>query len=399
MYGDGTLFRKPDTRFWWMSYWLRGEQKQESTKETDPVKARRRLKQRMREVGADLIGAKKFIGPQSEKLTIDEILDSLTKDLELREKLSPQVESKLKPVRAALGRMPASSITDDIIRDYMLVRLKGPGKKPKTPIAQALAHIGRVRPVANATINREMQFLGQAYNLKAKEIGQGPSIPKLDERVREGFYERSEFEAIAAHLPEDLQDFARWGYFTGWRKGEIASLRWRELNMENRQLRLRSQFSKNGEPRMVPLMGELWDIIQRRWKARRYRGENGETVISQLVFFRQKGPGIPKTGAPVKEFRKAWKPACEAAAKPEALFHDFRRTAVRNMTRAGVPRKVAMMLSGHKTESVFERYNITDDHDLEDAVRKTQAYVAQLPKEREKVVEMDTTDEEMERSE
>ena len=134
MYGDGTLFRKPDTRFWWMSYWLRGEQKQESTKETDPVKARRRLKQRMREVGADLIGAKKFIGPQSEKLTIDEILDSLTKDLELREKLSPQVESKLKPVRAALGRMPASSITDDIIRDYMLVRLKGPGKKPKPPI-------------------------------------------------------------------------------------------------------------------------------------------------------------------------------------------------------------------------------------------------------------------------
>ena len=269
-----------------------------------------------------------------------------------------------------IGKRPleASSITDDIIRDYMLVRLKGPGTKPKTPIAQALAHIGRVRPVANATINREMQFLGQAYNLKVKEIGQGPSIPKLDERVREGFYERSEFEAIAAHLPEDLQDFARWGYFTGWRKGEIASLRWRELNMENRQLRLRSEFSKNGETRMVPLMGELWDIIQRRWKARRYRGENGETVISQLVFFRQKGPGVPKTGAPVKEFRKSWKAACEAAGKPEALFHDFRRTAVRNMNRAGVPRKVAMMLSGHKTESVFERYNITDDHDLEDAV-------------------------------
>jgi hypothetical protein len=83
------------------------------------------------------------------------------------------------------------------------------------------------------------------------------------------------------------------------------------------------------------------------------------------------------------QFRKAWKAAREAAEKSDALFHDFRRTAVRNMIRAGVDRKVAMMISGHKTESVFERYNITDDRDLEDAMRKTQAYIAQLPKERE----------------
>jgi hypothetical protein len=208
MYGDGTLFRKPTSPYWYMSYWLRGEQKHESTKETDHSKARQKLRQRMREVGADLIGAKKFIGAQSGKLTINEILDSLTKDLEVREKLSSQAASKLKPIRAALGRMPAVCVTDDIIRDYMLVRLKGPGKKPKTPMAQAFVRIGRTHPVSNATVNRELQYLGQAYNLKAKEIGQGPSIPKLDERVREGFYERAEFEAIAAHLPEDLKNFA-----------------------------------------------------------------------------------------------------------------------------------------------------------------------------------------------
>jgi integrase len=88
----------------------------------------------------------------------------------------------------------------------------------------------------------------------------------------------------------------------------------------------------------------------------------------------------------VAEFRKTWRAAREQAGKPEALFHDFRRTAVRNMVRAGVPRKVAMLISGHKTESVFERYNITDDQDLEDAVRKTQSYVEQLPKKREEVV-------------
>ena len=82
------------------------------------------------------------------------------------------------------------------------------------------------------------------------------------------------------------------------------------------------------------------------------------------------------------EFSKTWKAACDAAGKPEALFHDFRRTAVRNMMRAGVDRRVAMLISGHKTESIFERYNITDERDLEDAVRKTQEYISQLPKKR-----------------
>jgi len=105
-------------------------------------------------------------------------------------------------------------------------------------------------------------------------------------------------------------------------------------------------------------------------------------VLSPLLFFRQKGRGVPKAGVPVTEFRKSWKAACIAAEKPDALFHDFRRTAVRNMVRAGVDRKVAMLISGHKTESIFERYNITDGRDLEVAVRKTQEYVSQLPKDR-----------------
>ena len=407
MYGNGSIYKRPNSRFYWMQYYLRGEQKNESTKETDPVKARRKLKRRMREVGADLIGARKFTGAELERITVSDILDSLVGDLEVRKKLSPQVTSKMKPLRAAIGRMPVIAVSNETIRNYMRVRLSGAervlaDKREKNmtvqAIAEALVRERRCRSVSNATVNREMQFLGQAYNLRTDEIGAGPKIPRLEQRVREGFYERAEFEAIVAHLPEDLQDFARWGYFTGWRKGEISSLRWNELNMENRQLRLRAQFSKNSEARTVPLMGELWEIIQRRWKARRYEGESGETILSPLVFFREKGRGVPKAGAPVKEFRKAWKPACEAAEKPEALFHDFRRTAVRNMIRAGVDRKVAMLISGHKTESVFERYNITDDRDLEDAMRKTQAYISQLPTERESPAQIDEKNGDEERS-
>jgi integrase len=389
-YGDGYLYKKARSPFWYMQYSLRGKRYRETTKERDFQKAQKVLRHRLKEVGADQIGVKKFVGPRGERLTVIEILDVLVTDLELRKKLSPQAISKIKPVRAALGVIPAMQVDDDLIRDYTRVRLTGAqkvsrekAKGAQNQIATALLHAKRPRAVSNATVNREMGYLIQAYNLKAKVIGHPPKIPKLDERVREGFLERAEFELILKHLPKDLQDFARWGYLTGWRKGEISSLRWSELNMEARQLRLRAQFSKNAEARTVPLMGELWELVQRRWKARRYKGENGETILSPLVFFRLKGRGEPKPGGSVKQFRKAWKAACEAAGKPEALFHDFRRTAVRNMIRAGVDRKVAMMVSGHKTESIFNRYNITDDRDLEEAIRKTDAYVSQLPKERE----------------
>ena len=390
MYGDGYLYQKARSPYWYMQYFLRGSRYRETTKERDLEKAQKVLRHRLKEVGADQIGVKKFVGPRGERLTVNEILDALVTDLELRKKISPQAISKLSPVRAALGVMPAMQVDDDLIRDYTRVRLNGAkkvslekAKGAQNQIATALLRVKRVRAVSNATVNRELAYLIQAFNLKVKQIGHAPKIPKLDERVREGFLERAEFELILKHLPDDLQDFARWGYLTGWRKGEISSLRWSELNMEDRQLRLRAEFSKNSEARTVPLMGELWELVQRRWKVRPYEGENGETVLSPLVFFRLKGRGEPKPGGPVKQFRKAWKAACEAAGKPEALFHDFRRTAVRNMIRAGVDRKVAMMISGHKTESVFNRYNITDDRDLEEAIRKTDAYVSQLPKERE----------------
>jgi integrase len=166
-------------------------------------------------------------------------------------------------------------------------------------------------------------------------------------------------------------DFARFGYLSGWRKGEIRHLTWSDVDRTAAWIVLRREHSKNGEPRVLPLLGDLAALIERRWTAREHQTPNGTTALSPFVFH--------QTGAPVRDFRKQWAKACKAAAVSGTLFHDLRRSAVRNMDRAGVSQTVAMALSDHKTASVYRRYRIVDEDDLREALARTQASVAARP--------------------
>lgn len=149
----------------------------------------------------------------------------------------------------------------------------------------------------------------------------------------------------------------------GWRVGEIRGLEWSKVNRESKTIFLGR--SKNGEPRILPLVGELDKIIDRRWQARTIATREGSTRLSGYVFH-------CGDGRPIGDFRKAWGSACTKASMTGLLFHDLRRSAVRNLDRNGVSQVIGMMISGHKTASVYKRYRIVPENDIREALAKVQ---------------------------
>jgi integrase len=146
--------------------------------------------------------------------------------------------------------------------------------------------------------------------------------------------------------------------------------------MEGQAIRLRHSESKNRHSRVVMLQGALKDIIDRRWAARLVE-RDGVPRVSELVFHLQ--------GRHLGDFRRSWKSACNATGVPGRRFHDLRRSAIRNLVRAGVPEVVCMAISGHRTRAIFDRYNISSEDDLREAAQKVTLYLDTLPTSRSTV--------------
>ena len=392
--GEGRIFARKGSSLLWCAYYLRGKEYRESTGETDLNKAEKYLKRRLKEVGADEIGAKPFVGPQQERLKIscgitaedqrkpdcDCLCCALGRDFRLRGKASPENLSNLKRVRLDFALLRATGLRAEQVDRYIEQR--------------------QAEGAAPASINRVTQLLGQRFKLaiKQRRLTGAPYIRHLSEagNVRQGFFSAADFRAVVDNLPDYLKDFARFAYCTGMRKGEIASLRWEDV--EGDVIRLRAENAKNGKARSVAVEGELEELMERRRSARQVKKDNSPVMLSALLFHRD--------GEPVGDFRKAWAtascmarlgklvcPKCNGVADADykctqcsrewsrdelkyvgRIFHDFRRTAVRDMVRAGVPETVAMSISGHKTRSMFDRYNISNERDQREALRATQIY-------------------------
>jgi len=221
----------------------------------------------------------------------------------------------------------------------------------------------RTEDYAPATIHAHIAYLRAAmrYAHKKGEFAVLPYFPKIKvDNARTGFFERDEFERVVACLPEPHADIARFGYGCGWRLSEILGLHWSQVDRVRGILRITT--SKNGHGRVLPLVGELAKIIDRAWQNRIVGNSLSEWVFHRI------GNRIRTT-----RYWEKWKKACKQA-NSSRFFHDLRRTAARDMIAAGCDYQTAMAVTGHRSMSMFLRYQIVDMRGIERGLQRLQAY-------------------------
>lgn len=340
--GLGRVYRRG--RVWWIQYSFRGEVYRESSGSSNRVDAVKLLRRRLEEMGRG-----RLIGPDVERTTFQDLAQMLLNDYRANGKRSlPRIEDAVNHLGDTFAKARALEITTDRIIAYSAARQEA--------------------GAANATINRELSALRRMFRLgeQAGKVAHRPHIPMLQEdNVRKGFFEPEQFEAVLPHFSEDLKPVLTTAYLTGWRAtSEILTRHWPHVDFRGGWLRLEPGQTKNKKGRQFPLIPELRAILERQ-RERTLALERATGQIISWVFHR--------SGKPIKDFRDAWERACRKAGLVGKLPHDFRRSAVRNLERAGVSRSTAMEMVGHKTESVYRRYAIVAEADLREGGQKLAA--------------------------
>jgi integrase len=338
-YGSGGLWQRG--RVWWIKYYVDRYPVFESAKTRDKKKAEELLKQRLAEVEL-----KQLPDPESRKVKIQDILGMLLSDYELR------------------GRSSTRQLESRIARH--LIPLLGPIRAQDFNHRHADAYVRQRRQqrASDATINRELEHIRAAFRLAVDNevLSKAPKIRMLSEdNVRSGFLEHHQYEALREALPSGLVPLFVTGYHVGCRLGELRKLRWDQVDFSASQIWLERKQTKGKIPRVLPIYGDMRPALVSAFQER-----NEKFPDCPWIFHRE--------GKPIVDFRKAWARACALAGLDGLRFHDLRRSAARNMDRAGIPRATIRRIIGHETDAMFNRYRIVDQRDIREAGQKAEQY-------------------------
>jgi len=341
--GSGSIYRQPGSRFWWICYYdANGDAVRESSKSEKITVAQNMLKAKLGEVASG-----NFVSPKVQRIAVSELFEAVLTDYRNNGKEIRFAEHNWKlHLEPFFGHMRAANVGTDQLSGYIAKR--------------------KEEAAANGTINRELALLRRAFTLGYKARPRKVtalldlSEHMLEENnVRTGFVDEAQYHALAEKVVGQpwLRTMLALGYTYGFRKAELLNMRVGQVDLFSRSIRLNPGETKNGEGRTVTLTEECYQLVAQMMRGRR---------ADEFLLTRE-------NSKPVKDFRVTWAALTESAKMPGLLFHDLRRSAVRNMVRRGVTERVAMRISGHKSRSVFDRYNIVSESDLADAALKVES--------------------------
>lgn len=332
-YGSGSIYQRG--KVWWISYMVRGEQVNESSKSGVRKDAEKLLKRRMGEIESG-----RAVG--SIVITVPDLLTRLEADYVEKERRSlADLKRKIGAMKTEFKGVRAAEFGSEHIQ-----RLKLSMKREKS---------------SNGTVNRYLAILRRAFNLAERHdpplVGRVPHFEMLPEdNIRQGFITDVQYRALLALLPDYVKGMLIFGYHLGMRKTALKGLRRDQVDFPARVIRAEQAAGRKKVGRILPIYGDMIPWLEMEmscWP---------ETPKCRWI--------LHNAGASVGEFRKSWATACKGAEVPGLLFHDLRRSAVRNMIRAGLQQSTAMAITGHKTVSVFHRYAITSETDIKAAGEK-----------------------------
>jgi integrase len=343
---------------WYARYQLHGRKVVETTGCAKFEEARQWLRRRE---GA--IARNEPVRVKADRVTFADMGERLRDDYRTNGKHLPTLEARLTHLEGAFGARKMAHLIPADVERYKADRLAAGAR--------------------NGTVNRELEVLARAFRLGHKLGLLNATLGVRDHRLAEaspraGFFEREQYEAVRRELAAgartrdarpDLAVAVTIYHEFGWRLDEVLELETRHVNLDEGDhgtLRLDPGATKNDDPRVVYLTPEVRRLLD-------------EQLARVAVLERQLGRKVRclfphlrgrRRGERVQDFPKAWASACKRAGCVGMRRHDFRRTAARNLVNAGVPERVAMTITGHRTRSMFDRYNIVSPAEQQEAARR-----------------------------